>query len=96
MIKVYHNPNFINKNPQDFMKAELVAEVMDDDLEVAYMLTNHIDESWWKHPNVKCIKESRSTSVGDFMVKDGEWYIVAPVGFDKIDTTVSAGYRENS
>jgi hypothetical protein len=60
------------------------------------MLTNHIEEPWFKHPHVKCIKESRSTSVGDFMLVEGSWYMVSPVGFERIDTDMTPAYKENS
>jgi hypothetical protein len=94
MIKVYHNPdtNFFQANPKDISIVlsgdGLVAEVETDDLNEAYRLTNHIDEPWWDNSGVKCYKQSRSTSVGDFMLTSkGEWYQVASVGFEKVEVS---------
>lgn len=75
-FKVYHakEPNFrdddeglIEFNEDNF---ELVAEVEcpADQYGDVFRLTNHIDEAWWENPEVTCIKQSRSTSVGDMMV----------------------------
>ena len=89
MVKVYHNKrtDFFRGNPEDakhITEQDLVAIVKGDDLDDAYRLTNHIDEEWWKNREVECVKRSRSTSVGDFMEVNGEWFIVAPVGFDQV------------
>lgn len=88
IVRVFHlsEPTF-HENPDKVYcvtPAELVAEVKTTDLEEAYMLTNHIDSEWWSHPNVRLIKKSRSTSVGDFMERDGSWYMVAVAGFKKV------------
>ena len=34
-------------------------------LEKAYMLTNSIDDAWWKNKEVEALHKTRSTSVGD-------------------------------
>lgn len=74
MIKVYHakNPTFGMTNlsfPADY---ELVAYVETDDKEKAFELTNHIHQEWWKNEGVKCLKEARSTSVGDVLEVNGK------------------------
>ena len=88
MIRVYHNPksNFMQANRSNPLHSGHFFGfilVHTNDLEEAYMLTNHIDTPWHKNPKVTCIRESRSTSVGDFMERDGEWFVVAPMGFEK-------------
>ena len=86
MIKVFHNAksNFISPRFED-EDLELVAEVRDNDLETAYMLTNHIDEAWYDHPNVECHnRQARSTSIGDVMERNGRRYVVDVVGFKEI------------
>jgi hypothetical protein len=65
MIKVYHakNPTF-GLTEQNFPDGyELVAYVQTDKLDKAFELTNHIHQEWWKNEGVKCMKETRSTSV---------------------------------
>lgn len=89
MVRVFHNPktNFMNVKISDaflMTPEELVAEIDTDNMNEAYRLTNHIDKPWDKNPEVKCIKPSRSTSIGDFMELNGVWYAVAPIGFEKV------------
>lgn len=63
-----------------------VAEVAAHDLDWAYRSTNHIEVSWTENENVTALlEEVRSTSVGDIMEKDGEFYVVASMGFTKLD-----------
>jgi len=47
-----------------------VAVVKEDDLDLAFELTNHIYDDWWENPSVTKIGDDnyRSTSVGDLMV----------------------------
>jgi hypothetical protein len=91
MIRVFHNPktNFTSANKHMALKMtdnELVAVVNTNDLEEAYRLTNHIDESWYYNRGVTCHNfKARSTSVGDFMEKDGTWYVVAMCGFEAVN-----------
>ena len=65
---------------------EHVALVATDDLETAFRQTNHIDWDWFDNTDVKTIKQSRSTSVGDVMIKDGLVYVVASCGFVHLST----------
>jgi len=92
MIAVYHNKNFLDSKYQ-FGEAvptdeelELVAYVNTDEIETAFMLTNHIECAWWENREVKAVKtEVRSTSVGDVCIKDnGEKLICRGIGWDKI------------
>lgn len=90
MVKVYHNRNFSNymldKKMPTSNDLTLVAEVDTDNLDVAYTLTNSIDEYWWDNDGVDAIvTHTRSTSCGDVMNVGDDWYIVASVGFEKID-----------
>ena len=76
-LKVYHarTPSFLDSNPIEFDddKFDLVAEVECKQLAEVFFLTNHVDDAWWENEGVTCIKESRSTSVGDVVVaSDGQ------------------------
>ena len=63
----------------------LVAVVDCEDLETAYMLTNHIDSEWWLNKQILFSEKSRSTMVGDVIENPaGDRYFVAPVGFEKV------------
>lgn len=86
MIKVYHDkvPSFGHGNPSFPADYELVAYVETDDKGVAYELTNHIHQEWWKNEGVRCMKETRSTSVGDVMEVNGELWRVEPLGYKKL------------
>lgn len=62
---------------------QLVAVVEAGTLEEAYRLTNHIDHDWWENALVRTLATTppRSTSVGDVLVRHGQAWIVARVGF---------------
>jgi len=82
---VYHavKPTFLmteQKFPQEF---ELVARVDTDNLDKAFELTNHIDCEWWDNEGVELVKESRSTSVGDVIEVNREWFRCGMVGWVK-------------
>ena len=77
-MKIYHaiNPTFGMGGHPEFNEKnyELVAEMQAETLDEAYMLTNHIDTDWTNKRREDFTvhkKESRSTSVGDVIVKDG-------------------------
>ena len=63
---------------------ELVAEVKAGYLEKAFELTNNIDTEWFENEKVKYVKKTRSTSIGDVMIKDGKIYVVASLGFIRL------------
>ena len=98
MITVYHNKRFTDlamasytsdigekfKELECQHSLEKVAEVQTDDLDDAFRDTNHIDRAWYENDNVKVIKESRSTSVGDVMELGGKRFIVASLGFKEL------------
>jgi len=76
-LKVYHakQPNFRDDIPVDFDddKFDLVAEVEVEEFGEVFFLTNHVDYAWWENESVTCIKQSRSTSIGDVVVApDGQ------------------------
>jgi hypothetical protein len=75
IIKVYHNPNFLDYRGRHThivpptrpvatveVSEELSAEQA---MEVAFHKTQHIDDSWWNNPDVRL--HIRSTSVGDVL-----------------------------
>jgi len=65
-----------------------IAVVESNDRDDAYRLTNHIECDWRENDGVVAIpgREYRSTSVGDiFEMEDGSMYIVANMGFKKIE-----------
>lgn len=72
--KVYHkiDPDFQPTVPTNFPDGfDMVAEVVTEEgLEDVFRVTNHIDDSWWKNPEVKVHKKVRSTSVGDVVVDE--------------------------
>lgn len=83
MIKVWHakNPTFgltEQSFPADY---ELVAYVETNDREKAFELTNHIDCEWWKNEGVKCLKKTRSTSVGDVLEMQGQLFRCESAGW---------------
>ena len=100
MIKVYHNPQFLD-NPflRDPIIAaeiagskdlELVANVDTNDLNKAFSLTNHIETDWRENEGVTFVGKfnSRSTSVGDVFELDGVRHVVAACGFIAIENGV--------
>lgn len=102
MIEVYHNSDFldfglrllsgekIEKIPEDIIAK--VADVDTDSLDIAYCLTNNIEESWTKNKQViSTFSTLRSTSMGDVLVKDGIAYMVVDTGFKNITITDSTG-----
>ena len=60
------------------------------ELEYAFEVTNHIESDWAENDGVEALTEKRkSSSVGDVFERDGSFYIVAPMGFEKIDFDAS-------
>jgi len=85
-LKVYHakEPNFRDdvEVPWDEDNFDLVAEVECGGLEDVFYLTNHVDQAWWENPGVTCLKQSRSTSVGDVVVaEDGTRFLCRGTGW---------------
>ena len=75
MVRVYHEaePSF-GILPSVFPAGYIeVAMVDTDELEAAYVATNHIDEAWQHNENVTALRTGqaeRSTSIGDVLVRD--------------------------
>ena len=64
---------------------QFVAEVSTTDLDEAYALTNHIDSDWTLNDRVRALAGAhRSTSVGDMLEYDGDYYAVEAHGFKRI------------
>jgi hypothetical protein len=62
------------------------ADVATDSLDWAFHQTNNISHVWNLNDDVEALTDCfKSTSVGDVMLKDGRFYVVAPVGFEPID-----------
>jgi len=82
-IKVVHNAfgTSMVKVAMVLSDSENVMEA----LEEAYTKTNNIFQSWALNKGVSTSYPGgrRSTSVGDFMEVDGDWYEVADFGFEK-------------
>ena len=100
MITVYHTPKSLFSDAQflfsaekqvafaekHFSKYRKAAEVNTTDLDHAYELTNTITKAWDRNQLVKATGHSlRSTSVGDVMKLGDDYYVVASIGFEKID-----------
>lgn len=62
----------------------LAGSVVGSDLEAAFHLTNHIDQSWTENKGVNATAgPQRSSSVGDlFEVVDDGWHVCASLGFE--------------
>jgi len=92
-LKVYHavQPNF-NVNAPHIYFNDLnfcqVAEVEVKAFEEVFRVTNHIEDSWTKNPEVTVLMgvDHRSTSVGDVVVdEDGKHYRCEFVGWNEFD-----------
>jgi hypothetical protein len=55
--------------PRDY---ELVARVKARFLEEVFAKTNDIGDPWWRNRGVDCLKETRSTMVGDVVVSPSQ------------------------
>lgn len=88
MIEVFHNSQFLpyllDPTQESLKKGnfECVGKVYTGDLEDAYKLTQNLEEAWHLNTNVAANKRScRSTSVGDLLKKDDQFYVVESCGF---------------
>lgn len=84
--RVWHITDFSNYEPTWPDDYEHVADVAGISLENVYMLTNHIDCSWYDHEEVTCHKKTRSTSVRDVVVDPtGQAYFCEGTGWSEIE-----------
>ena len=61
--------------PDEFQAVAVIGGI--EDVGEAFQLTNHIDSAWWENEGVTRIGgETRSTSVGDVVVLNGEAFMV--------------------
>ncbi len=69
-------------NHEQYIK---VADVTARDLDEVWDITQNVNDSWIKNPNVIWSKshDLRSTSVGDVLVHDGKAWLVSWRGFTK-------------
>ena len=64
---------------------EIVRKTIPEVLEIAFEKTNHINYHWWENEEViNHVLGSRSTSVGDVAVVNGDAYLCARAGWQKI------------
>jgi len=91
MIEVFHNSEFLKYLLDSSMETlqkgqfESVGKVHTDSLEEAYMLTQNMELPWHVNTNVSANKRScRSTSVGDILLHDKDYYVVESCGFKRI------------
>jgi len=107
MIGVYHNKNFLKRQFEqdkqtliiDRKEAVPVAVVNTDDLGVAYQKTQNIVNLWVHNEGVivnNMVRNgTRSTSVGDFLVRDNILYAVAAAGFVQLSNAYDVYRNEN-
>lgn len=90
VIKVYHNPNFLDYRGQHTSIAPPIRPVAtvevpeetpsEQALEIAYRQTQHLDVSWWDNAGI--LLHVRSTSVGDVLADEqGNLFVVESMGF---------------
>ena len=97
MYKIYHRqplyPGLVFSDQEPLPATTLdwpasyqeVAHVEAQNMEDAYIKTQHLDVAWWHNRGVKAIQMSRSTSVGDVIQDErGKFWAVAATGFVKI------------
>ena len=93
MISVWHNERFLEyillgAEALKSTTIHLTARVTTNDLNIAYLLTNHIDTSWTNNTLVTPINAKggalRSTSVGDVLEHETKYYVVEPCGFREL------------
>lgn len=66
--------------------ARVVVEGLQESLETAFRLTNHIDSDWTKNDGVQVLacEPLRSTSVGDVVELDNGFWEARSVGWQKL------------
>jgi len=97
MYEVYHaiDPSFGLENifghvtsPKDLAGFKLVAKVNCDNPEIAFGLTQHLDEPWYNNNGVYIQGQDpetlRSTSVGDLIISGHVAYQVLSIGFKEM------------
>jgi len=89
MMVVFHAkaPNFGRSDPDFPEEYEKVATVDTNDIEIAYMQTNNITQSWVKNKDVTAfVTEARSTSVGDVVLdNEGRLHRCSNMGWEEIE-----------
>ena len=92
MIQVYHNNNFLDYgglgnglNRMGSVTVVHVANVPTDSLELAWQVTNSIDDYWGDGPKVIVFGAGhRSSSVGDVFRDAHGYHVVEMMGFRKL------------
>lgn len=95
--KVWERGYEFSADSKDIAKNEykMVAHVKVDTKDIQKTLgivwekTNNITHSWLENKEVTSTEsEARSSSVGDIFVVDGKQFIVAPIGFEPVESTI--------
>jgi hypothetical protein len=69
----------------------VAATVFTDSLDWAFHQTNNISHVWNLNEDVEAHTDiTKSTSVGDLMFDGEDWFVVAPIGFTKINLEKSS------
>ena len=92
-MQIFHSNNFIGllmggeeiNFPKDYTK---VADIQCDTLEAAWSLSNSHSNPWYENPEVTIVPTEkggyRSTSVGDIVEDNGQYFLCANIGWIKI------------
>jgi hypothetical protein len=85
---VFHNPNFLDRVVLGGFGLQLVAAVLGDTIEDAFVKTNSIEWGWWENDYVVPMFEGeacRSTSVYDIVIDEDVAYVCMPSGWERHD-----------
>jgi hypothetical protein len=102
VIKVYHNPNFVDYRGDHagivLPDAPIASVTVPEDalphqaLSWSYRQTQHLERPWWHNAGV--LLHVRSTSVGDVLeTADGRRFVVESMGFQPYDSPAGESIR---
>ena len=93
-IAVIHSSTQVSSSAMALESPRTVAMVTvdktistDDKLDVAFMLTNSIEDAWWSNKNVTKLFDGdtcRSTMVGDMVLVGNEKFVCESSGWSKV------------
>ncbi len=104
-VKVFHLRSSAPRDVRDaasrgagvaFTHYDGVAILEVPSLDAAFEASNHVHSDWTKAQGVRMLTEcgARSTSVGDMLEAPDGLFVVAPVGFVKVEETVALSNDE--
>jgi hypothetical protein len=102
IIKVYHNPDFLDYQGDHagivLPEAPIASVTVSEDalphqaLSWSYRQTQHLERPWWHNAGV--LLHVRSTSVGDVLeTADGRRFVVESIGFNPYDSPTGESAR---